>query len=117
LQVLCWQWQATGWLVLRHAAAEMTEKNVEIDALLARLASERARIEGYARAQGRFVGNIAHEVKTPLTLVLSQIDLLTTSLHRSCHRAALRQEHCLGHSAPFRPRRQLPAARAPVRAG
>ena len=70
---------ATGWLVLRHAAAEMTAKNAEIVEFEARLASKRARIEGYARAQGRFVGNIAHELKTPLTLVLSQIDLLTTS--------------------------------------
>ena len=70
---------ANGWLVLRHAAAEMTAKNAEIVEFEARLAIKRARIEGCAKAQGRFAGNIAHEIKTPLTLVLSQIELLATS--------------------------------------
>lgn len=32
-------------------------------------------------SQGRFVGNIAHEIKTPLTIVLAQLDLLLRNSH------------------------------------
>jgi signal transduction histidine kinase len=67
---------AAGWLLLRRAAAEVAAARAEIAPLLARLEKKRARLEEFSSSQGRFVGNIAHEIKTPLATVLSQADLL-----------------------------------------
>jgi len=67
---------AIGALFLRRSAAQMAATAAEIPPLLARLKIKRARIEEFSGLQGRFVGNIAHEIKTPLAIVLSQTDLL-----------------------------------------
>jgi two-component system OmpR family sensor kinase len=67
---------ATGWLFVRRSATAIAAAGAEIAPLQARLARKRATIEEFTNSQGRFVGNIAHEIKTPLTTVLSQTELL-----------------------------------------
>lgn len=58
-----------GWRVLQRAAATQARLQAEI----ARLQAER---KEFAAAQDRFVGNLAHEVRTPLTIVLNLAELL-----------------------------------------
>jgi signal transduction histidine kinase len=58
----------TGWR-LRLAAVEMAT-------LRARIERQRNRLIQTAAAQARFVGTIAHEIKTPLTIVLNHAELL-----------------------------------------
>jgi len=57
-----------GW-GLRRAAAERVALQAEVDRLAARL-------EQFTNAQARFVDSIAHEIKTPLTIVLNHAELL-----------------------------------------
>lgn len=64
----------TVWLLLRRTAVD-----AEIVALRDQLQNVLARIKELTNSQGRFVGNIAHEIKTPLATVLSQTDLLLSS--------------------------------------
>ena len=51
------------------AASHVERLGLQLDAAL-------ARIEEISRSQGRLVGNIAHEIKTPLTTVLSHAEQL-----------------------------------------
>jgi signal transduction histidine kinase len=64
------------WSLCRGAGVELAAADRELGERAMQLANLRARIEEHTSAQGRFVGNIAHELKTPLTVVLSQIDLM-----------------------------------------
>ena len=48
----------------------------ETPELRARLAEALTKIEEISRSQGRLVGNIAHEIKTPLATVLSHAELI-----------------------------------------
>lgn len=57
-----------GW-VLHRAAAENATLRAEVERLSARL-------EQFATAQARFVDSIAHEIRTPLTIVLNHAELL-----------------------------------------
>jgi signal transduction histidine kinase len=63
---------AGGWLVARRSAAEIARLRADLDGTQARLAE-------FSISQGRFVGNIAHELKTPLAIVVAQTDLLLAS--------------------------------------
>ncbi len=49
--------------------------------LRALVARQDAQLREISHSQGRFVGNIAHEIKTPLTLVLTQLDLMLHATH------------------------------------
>lgn len=65
---------ALGWWWLRrvpgpNAATAILPLQLRLDKALAKVAD-------LTNSQGRFVGNIAHELKTPLTAVLSQSELL-----------------------------------------
>lgn len=64
------------WSMYRGATVELEAADRELGDQAMQLATLRSRLEEHTSAQGRFVGNIAHELKTPLTIVLSQIDLL-----------------------------------------
>jgi signal transduction histidine kinase len=66
---------ATGLLALRRSAAA----GAELGMLRLQLEQTLARIEALTNSQGRFVGNIAHEIKTPLTIVLNHAELLFLS--------------------------------------
>jgi signal transduction histidine kinase len=55
--------------LLHRAAAE----NVALQAAVASLA---ARLDQFGQAQGRFVDSIAHQIRTPLTIVLNHAELL-----------------------------------------
>jgi signal transduction histidine kinase len=77
---LCWHqsWWTIGAFLLvvtsillrwRSTARQYDSSQAEIDRL-------RARIHDFASMQGHFVGNIAHEIKTPLSVVLGETDLL-----------------------------------------
>ena len=67
---------AASWMVLSRSAGEIAaaragliDRQVRIDGLEARLVE-------FSSMQGRFVGNIAHEIKTPIAIVLAELDLL-----------------------------------------
>lgn len=78
---------AFTWLVLggRGVAARAEQVLVE-NRILAK------RVEQFALVQGRFVGNIAHEIKTPLAVVIGEAEVL---LLRSGDPVAVRS---IGHS-------------------
>jgi len=63
---------AAAWLLLSRAAADHADAGM----LQSQLQQALVRIETLTSSQGRFVGNIAHEIKSPLATVLSQVDLL-----------------------------------------
>jgi signal transduction histidine kinase len=67
---------AIAWATQRGAASQLEAAHRELGDRELQLGDLRARIDQHTSAQGRFVGNIAHELKTPLTIVLSQVDLL-----------------------------------------
>jgi signal transduction histidine kinase len=58
-----------GWLAARRCAGECARLQADLDRM-------QVTIAGFANSSGRFVGNIAHEIKTPLAIVVSQTDLL-----------------------------------------
>ena len=60
---------ATGWWVLHRAAAEIV-------ALQAQIEQVQARLEALPSSHERFVDHLAHELKTPLTIVLNQAELI-----------------------------------------
>lgn len=60
---------ATGGLLLQRDAAEKA-------ALRAQLALGAARLEAYSSAHGHFVDGLAHEIRTPLTILMNQAELL-----------------------------------------
>jgi DNA-binding response OmpR family regulator/nitrogen-specific signal transduction histidine kinase len=67
---------ACGWLFHRRTSMAITAAAAGVPPLQEQLEETLARITALTNAKGRFVGNIAHEIKTPLTIVLSQLDLL-----------------------------------------
>ncbi len=60
---------ATGGLLLQRDTAEKA-------ALRAQLALGAARLEKYSNAHGHFVDGLAHEIRTPLTILMNQAELL-----------------------------------------
>ncbi len=65
-----------AWLLAHHSTTATTAAGAELATLRVQHARMQARIEEFANSQGRFVGNIAHEIKTPLATVLSQTERL-----------------------------------------
>jgi signal transduction histidine kinase len=57
------------WLAQRCLQTEICRQRALLDSL-------HVKSQEQARSQGRFVGNIAHEIKTPLAVVLSQVEVL-----------------------------------------
>lgn len=69
---------ATGWQLFQRMSAAQTAAAEEILALRNQHAHLTARTTELTNSQGRFVGNIAHEIKTPLSTVLSLSELILT---------------------------------------
>jgi signal transduction histidine kinase len=67
---------ATGWLFVRRAVEADRAAGARLVPLREQLAMALGKLEELTNSQGRFVGNIAHELKTPLAIVLTQSDLL-----------------------------------------
>jgi signal transduction histidine kinase len=67
---------AALWLFVRRARSAVAAAGAEIVSLQGELGRALARIDRLTSSQGRFVGNIAHELKTPLSTVLGQAELL-----------------------------------------
>jgi len=70
-----------GGLVLLVDSRRAVGSDAAIAALRKLTASQDARLREMSDAQGRFVANIAHEIKTPLTIVLAELDLLLRTRH------------------------------------
>jgi signal transduction histidine kinase len=67
---------ATSWWPLRKTAARQAAADGKVTALQAALAKAQVRITDFSASQGRFVGNLAQEIKAPLATVLIHADLL-----------------------------------------
>ncbi|HEX5050240.1 MAG TPA: HAMP domain-containing sensor histidine kinase [Planctomycetota bacterium] len=89
---------ALGWALLARAATRLAAARAEFAALRAELDERRAKLVEFANLEGRFVGNIAHEMQTPLATVLVQVDLL----RRCSLDSAAVQAHAKGIDADIR---------------
>lgn len=71
-------WATAMWLVATRTreARGLALANTHIASLRSLVAAQESRLKEVSDSQGRFVGNLAHEIKTPLTLVLAQLDLM-----------------------------------------
>ena len=67
---------AIGWLIANRAAVAKVLATARMGSLRTRMAGTRIRLEDILHSQGRFVGNIAHELKSPLATAMVQVDLL-----------------------------------------
>ena len=65
-----------AWLIVHRAASAVVSARARAGSLQAQLEDARGRLANILHSQGRFVGNIAHEIKNPLTTALVQVDLL-----------------------------------------
>lgn len=67
---------AASWIALSRSAAEVAAARATMVARQVRIDGLEARLLEISSMQGRFVGNIAHEIKTPIAIVLGEMDLL-----------------------------------------
>jgi len=65
-----------SWIALSRSAAEITAARTSMLSRQVRIDGLEARLLEFSSMQGRFVGNIAHEIKTPIAIVLGEVDLL-----------------------------------------
>lgn len=71
----------SGWLLLRSDKAEAQATKRGVLTLQQEAERMQTRLTEVANSQGRFVGNIAHEIKTPLAISLVEVDLLRRCSH------------------------------------
>jgi signal transduction histidine kinase len=67
---------AASWIALSRSGAEIVASQAAMVARQVRIDGLEARLLEFSSMQGRFVGNIAHEIKTPIAIVLGETDLL-----------------------------------------
>lgn len=91
----CLTLSAASWLLAAGSAAHAVRARAEIADREAEVSRLQAKLVEVANSQGRFVANIAHEIKTPLTIALLQADFLI----RGCDDPAMVRAHAKGISA------------------
>jgi two-component system heavy metal sensor histidine kinase CusS len=70
--------EAAGQIDPEHISArvDVTDKSVEVERLQAALNAALARLEEGYRAQERFISNVAHDLKTPIAVMLTESQVL-----------------------------------------